>query len=200
MKKPYMSSNIASFRALERKAKTTGLKNAPSFFSENIKALREAQKLSKKEMAAALDIPYTTYNNYETTTSLPNNIFLLSNIAAVLNTDLNTLFDFYKILETFPVYLCSLIKTEAEPFFANRKLLVSYPNDDTILLTESLSAHPQSYKFSYQQWACVIFRTATEWVKSSGWREEYKLKEYTILEKLFNKILDEEIIFPKKKK
>lgn len=44
---------------------------------DKIKEIRLRNNLNKREMAKKLDIPYTTYNNYETGEREPGSIFLL---------------------------------------------------------------------------------------------------------------------------
>lgn len=47
-------------------------------FTIRIKALRESLNMNKREFSEALNLPYTTYNNYETGTREPNSDVLIS--------------------------------------------------------------------------------------------------------------------------
>lgn len=52
--------------------------------SDKIKEVREKNKLNKREMAKKLEVPYTTYNNYETGAREPGSNFLI-NFSKVFN-------------------------------------------------------------------------------------------------------------------
>ena len=45
--------------------------------AKRIKEIREKNGLNKKEMSARLELPYTTYNNYETGNREPGSDFLI---------------------------------------------------------------------------------------------------------------------------
>lgn len=46
-------------------------------FSDTLKHLREIKGLNKAQLARKLELPYTTYNNYETGTREPNSEILI---------------------------------------------------------------------------------------------------------------------------
>ena len=59
-------------------------------FAERLKHFRQAVKLSQKEIAEIIGIPFQTYNNYETKGNEPK-IEILIKLANTLGIDINTL-------------------------------------------------------------------------------------------------------------
>ena len=59
-------------------------------FQDRLQKLREERGYSVKEVAAALNLPYTTYNNYEKNTREPNGE-ILCRIAAFFSVSLDYL-------------------------------------------------------------------------------------------------------------
>lgn len=59
-------------------------------FGENLIALRKARGISRKELADALEIPYTTLRNYETDAREPGHVFLVK-LAQLLNVSVDSL-------------------------------------------------------------------------------------------------------------
>lgn len=59
-------------------------------FGSNLKKLREDRKISRKELAAKLQIPYTTLRGYETEEREPGNLFLV-NLSHALNVSIDYL-------------------------------------------------------------------------------------------------------------
>jgi len=59
-------------------------------FGENLVALRKARGISRKELADALEVPYTTLRNYETDAREPGHIFLIK-LAQLLNVSVDAL-------------------------------------------------------------------------------------------------------------
>ena len=70
---------------------------------DNLKLIRESEKLNKRQMAQLLDLPYTTYNNYETGTRDPNSDILI------------------KLSETFDVSVDFLLGRETNSKYLNDK-------------------------------------------------------------------------------
>ena len=64
-------------------------------FAERLRYYREKAKYSQKELAAKIQIPFATYNNYETKGYEPK-IVILIKLANALGIDVNTLLDFKK--------------------------------------------------------------------------------------------------------
>lgn len=62
-------------------------------FAERLKHFRQAVKLSQKEIAEIIGIPFQTYNNYETKGNEPK-IEILIKLANALGIDINTLVGF----------------------------------------------------------------------------------------------------------
>lgn len=61
-------------------------------FTEKMKDLRLSRGLNKRQMAEILELPYTTYNNYETGTREPNSD-ILKRISKLFNVSVDYLID-----------------------------------------------------------------------------------------------------------
>lgn len=61
-------------------------------FTEKMKDLRQSRGLNKRQMAEILELPYTTYNNYEIGTREPNSD-ILKKISKVFNVSVDYLID-----------------------------------------------------------------------------------------------------------
>lgn len=68
---------------------------------DNIKALRKEKRISQKDMAAILKIPYSTYSNYENNNREPS-AEILNRIAKALNVDLSYLLGMSSELKKSP--------------------------------------------------------------------------------------------------
>ncbi|MEG0898452.1 MAG: helix-turn-helix transcriptional regulator [Oscillospiraceae bacterium] len=90
-------------------------------FTEKLKALRFSRGLNKVQMAKLLNLPYTTYNNYETGTREPN-----SDVLKLISKEFLVTIDFLLENEKEPIVISDRLVSNKEIL----DKLNSLPQDD----------------------------------------------------------------------